>query len=65
MPHEIAKLRLMYGLIREHVEASRRGLQEVDPESNPLLDPRSVSYKPSTKKKRMNNEHAKKNSRTN
>lgn len=40
---EVARLRLLYGLIREHVQAVKRGIAEVDPTSNPLLDPRSVS----------------------
>lgn len=39
---EVSRLRLTYGLIRDHAQAAARGVEEVDPTTNPLLDPRSV-----------------------
>ncbi|PXF40457.1 30S ribosomal protein S18 [Gracilariopsis chorda] len=40
-PLEVARMRVTYGLLKEHVEAIEKGLEDVDPESNPLIDPRS------------------------
>lgn len=37
-------MRVTYGLLKEHVEAIEKGLEDVDPESNPLIDPRSVRF---------------------
>lgn len=39
---DIARLRLAFGLVREHIQAQEQG-KDVDSSSNPLLDPRSVS----------------------
>ena len=41
-PVEVARMRVTYGLVKEHVEAIEKGLPGIDPETNPLLDPRSV-----------------------
>lgn len=38
-------MRVTYGLLKEHVEAVEKGLEGVDPELNPLIDPRSVRFK--------------------
>lgn len=42
-PHELAKLRTVYGFVRSHVDAMQKKRPAVDPEVNPLIDPRSVS----------------------
>lgn len=39
---EVARLRVTYGLVKEHAEAIKQGIDEIDPERNPLIDPRSV-----------------------
>ena len=41
-PAEVARLRVTYGLVKEHAEAIEQGVDEIDPEKNPLIDPRSV-----------------------
>lgn len=35
-------MRVAYGLLKEHVEALEQNFDGVDPQTNPLLDPRSV-----------------------
>lgn len=42
-PLEIARLRVTYGLVKEHVEALEQNIDAVEPETNPMIDPRSVS----------------------
>lgn len=39
---EVARMRVTYGLLKEHVQALEQNLDGVDAETNPLIDPRSV-----------------------
>jgi hypothetical protein len=41
-PVEVARMRVVYGFVREHVDVVERMLPPVDPTANPLIDPRSV-----------------------
>jgi hypothetical protein len=41
-PLEVAKLRVVYGLVKEHVDVVERGKPPLDPRLNPMIDPKSV-----------------------
>lgn len=41
-PLEVARMRVAYGLVKEHADALRTEKTAIDPETNPLIDPRSV-----------------------
>lgn len=40
---EVSRMRVTYGLLKEHVEAMKKDVDPIDPDKNPLIDPRSVS----------------------
>lgn len=41
-PIEIARMRIVYGMVKEHAEVVENMLPPVDPSLNPLIDQRSV-----------------------
>ncbi len=43
---EEARMKVAYGLLKEHVNAAKEGLPPPDPRTNPMIDPRSVSLVP-------------------
>lgn len=44
-PSDVEKLRATFKLVKEHVDAVEKGIEEVDPATNPLLDPRSFEMR--------------------
>ncbi|KAI0566415.1 Ribosomal protein S18 [Gracilaria domingensis] len=44
-PLEVARMRVTYGLVKEHINAIEKGLPGLDPDSNPLIDPRSFNMR--------------------
>ncbi|CAN8062348.1 unnamed protein product [Agarophyton chilense] len=44
-PLEVARMRVTYGLVKEHVEAVEKGLGGIDANANPLIDPRSFDIR--------------------
>lgn len=44
-PTDVSRLRVTYGLLKEHVKALDQNLDGIDPETNPFIDPRSFDVK--------------------
>jgi hypothetical protein len=41
---EVARMRVAFSLVKEHVDVVEKGKLPLDPEANPMIDPRSVGY---------------------
>jgi hypothetical protein len=49
---EVARMRVAFSLVKEHVNVVEKGKLPLDPEVNPMIDPRSVGF-PASRPKNM------------